>query len=475
MTIPAEQLEFLRRLQRDPVLWVTAAFDGEIVLQEWQKAALRKLQVHPKLAIASCNGAGKSFLLCLTVLWYLTTRNPCKVVVTAGSANQINDVLWSELAAMVQMMRPPFNELEVTTDKVRTPRPNCFAVARTARRETPDALQGHHSDNMLFVLDEASGIDDKIIEVGRGSLSTVGARIIATGNPVRRQGWFYDAHHNPKVMANWARMNIAANEKLAKEHGVEFFAQHVDEQLVTELRDTYGEESGPFRARALGLFPNEDSDVLIPAQWVQAAFERNVQPYGDECWGLDVARFGGDRTALCKRRGRALVEPVLTRRNLSVMETSGWVKSEYEAADRKPDYILVDVIGVGAGVVDRLREQNLPAVAINVAESPSTKDRYSRLRDELWWRAREWFLGKEVFMPEDIELKAELTAPTYTYQSNGKIKIESKDETKRRLGFSPDKADAFVLTFAGNAAALADGAKRKWKPGVPLKRGSKML
>ncbi|MCB0221645.1 MAG: hypothetical protein KDH09_18255, partial [Chrysiogenetes bacterium] len=180
------------------------------------------------------------------------------------------------------------------------------------------------------------------------------------------------------------------------------------------------------------------------------------RPVGDSdkaiVWGLDVARFGDDSTALAKRRGSGLLEPVKEWRKLDLMQTVGRVAREYDetpVADR-PGAINVDVIGLGGGVVDRLRELGYPVRGINVGEAAATDPaRYMRQRDELWFKARDWFVSMAVRLPKDDGLIAELVQPKYRLESSGKIKVESKDEMKKRGFRSPNKADAFCLTFAG--------------------------
>jgi hypothetical protein len=133
------------------------------------------------------------------------------------------------------------------------------------------------------------------------------------------------------------------------------------------------------------------------------------------------------------------------------MEVSGWLVREYKAAEDedKPSEILIDSIGLGAGVLDRCRELGLPVRGVNVGESPSSDGRFSRLRDELWWKAREWFDGRDVHIPEDARLIGELTSVHYKLESNGKLRVEPKDMLKKRGLKSPDVAEALILTFAG--------------------------
>ena len=136
---------------------------------------------------------------------------------------------------------------------------------------------------------------------------------------------------------------------------------------------------------------------------------------------------------------------------------TGAIKAEYDSTDEKPLEIFVDSIGLGAGVVDRLRELGLPAFGINVAESPAMGTQYMNLRSELWYKAKAWLEGRDVRLPRDPTLKAELATVRYSYTSSGRVKIESKPELKKRGVASPDSADAFVLTFASDAGTAIGG------------------
>ena len=167
-------------------------------------------------------------------------------------------------------------------------------------------------------------------------------------------------------------------------------------------------------------------------------------------WGLDVARTGKDKSALAVRQGNTLLE-INTYNSRDLMQLCGAIKNRYdnEQAMNQPQEILVDVIGLGAGVVDRLLEVGLRVRAINVAESPSTKGTYLNLRAELWFKVRDWLAGRDVRIPPDDKLISELSTPIYKFNSAGKIKIESKEDMKKRGLPSRDKADALALTMAG--------------------------
>lgn len=380
-----------------------------------------------------------------TILWALTCFPRVKVPATAPTAHQLQDVLWSELATWHRKMPEGLREeFEWKSDRFerKDARAEAFAVARTSRKEQPEALQGFHAPTVVFLIDEASGIPDEVFQVAEGALSTEGAYVVMAANPTRMDGYFYDSHH--KQRNSWCALHWNGED-----------SRLVSRDYIRDMADKYGAESAIYRIRVRGDFAG-NPDGVIPLDLIESAISRPVQPIGAEVWGLDVARFGEDRTALCKRRKNAMLTPVQSWRGKDTMQVSGIVKLEYDNARIKPEAIYVDVIGLGAGVVDRCRELNLPVVGINVAESPSVSEQYLRLRDELWFKAREWFYGRDVSMAKDEALIAELTLPSFRIESSGKKRVESKDDLKKRGVTSPDLADAFCLTFAqGRAFNLA--------------------
>lgn len=442
MTISPDALRTLKRWRATPELFVRQCFRVEPV--QWQEEALKALVKNDRLAIRSGHGVGKSAYLAWVILWFLLTRYPAKVACTAPSSHQLEDVLWAEIARWHRRMPEGVRELlEVGKDNVTlaaAPKES-FAVARTARKDSPEAFQGFHSDNMLFVVDEASGVDDIIFEVGEGAMSTPGAMTVMTGNPTRATGYFHAAFH--RMRHRWWTRRVSTEE-------VE--GPHVAKTMVEDYAEKYGRDSNVFRVRVMGEFPTADEDAIIPLELIESAVHRDVNPTGNYVWGVDVARFGDDRTALCKRRGNVILEPVKSWRQKDNMQVAGLVVQEWSVAEHRPDWIMVDSIGYGAGVVDRLKEMGLPARGVNVAESPSVGDQYMRLRDELWFRMREWFEGRDVRIPDDDMLIAEMSAMRFhPPTSAGKTKVWSKQEIKKAGLPSPDLAEAFLMTLAAPA------------------------
>lgn len=430
--------------RNDPVLFVREALAGEP--WGWQIDSLNAMVDHDFIAVRSAHGVGKSAFLSWGILWYLTTRFPVKVLCTAPTGHQLSDVLWSEVSLWLSKMNPVFRDQFVfNTEKIalRGAEMNSFAVARTARKENPDAFQGFHSSSLLLIADEASGVHEAIFEAGEGTLSTPGAKMVMTGNPTRRNGYFFDAFHKQRDF--WWRKKVSSSDMA----GCPWYNQDYAGRIAAK----YGIDSNVYRVRVLGEFPIENDDAVIPYWHVEAATTRDVEPIDSvrPVWGLDVARFGDCKTALAKRRGNVQLEPIKTWKKRDTMEVSGIIVREYEdtPTDLLPCEILVDAIGVGAGVVDRLRELGLPVRGVNVGESASSRRDMSRLRDELWWRCREWFEKQDCKIMDDEELIGQLTTIGYDTESSGKIKVWSKDKLRRDGRESPDVADAWVLTFAG--------------------------
>lgn len=447
--------EKVGRWRADPV---EAAWDlFEVELDPWQRETLTELLTgRGRVAVRACHGPGKTTIAAMAIIIFAATNYPYKIPCTSPSSHQLRDILWAELAKWVARMPPAFAAMFVLKgDRFEfEPEPkNCFAVARTARPEQPDALQGFHSENLLAIVDEAPGVHDRVFEVARGALTGANARVLMIGNPTRTQGYFYDAFHADRAL--WHCIKVSAYD-----------SARVSSEYIDSMAATYGAESNVFRSRVLGEFPNADDNAVLSLEHIEESLGRGISRFGDVAWGLDVARFGDDRSALAKTCSNALLEPIKWWAKKETTQTVGIVVAEYDATPEpdKPTAIYVDSIGIGAGVVDQLAERRLPVVGVNVSEAPSARSQHNKLRDELWWLLREWFEAREVQLPERAkpvdtgrnawqwasmdELISELVMPTYALLPNGKIKVESKEDTKKRVvpSRSPDLADALMLT-----------------------------
>lgn len=456
-------IEFVALYKKDPARFVREILGGTPTpyQEEFLDAIARGER---KISIRSGHGTGKSTSASWAMLWYLLFKFPCKVVVTAPTTGQLFDALFAELKKWISEMPKPLQPLiDVKSDRVvLTSAPSeAFISARTSRAETPEALAGVHSENVLLVVDEASGVPEPVFEAAAGSMSGHSATTLLLGNPTRSSGTFYETH-NRLSDTWWTRRWSCIESPL------------VSDEFVEEMKMRYGEESNAYRIRVLGEFPLADDDTIIPIHLAEAASHRDVQVAEDTkpIWGLDVARFGTDKTALAKRVGPVITE-ISRWQGLDLMQTVGRVKAEYDGLppSMRPQEILVDSIGMGGGVVDRLRELGLPVRGVNVGESPSMGTTYSNLRAELWFKMRGWLESRNSKIPKDDQLIAELTSIRYSFASSGKMRAESKDEMRKRGLASPDLADAACLTLAGDAVTAMGGVSTKWNQ--PIKRNLK--
>jgi len=440
--------------------------------REWQENILREITMHIqrnqsmelpemfRLAVASGRGIGKSALVSWLILWMLSTRLGSTIIVTANTEQQLRSRTWAELGKWLTLSlnshwyqktattikpAPWFEEALIRDLKIDTG--YYYAQAQLWSEENPDAFAGIHSSyGVCLIMDEASGIPAPIYSVSEGFFSepTPDRYWLTFSNPRRNTGPFYDSFHS--------RRKYWKNEQIDSRT-----VEGTDQKLFQTMLDQYGEDSTVARVEVLGEFPSADDDTVIPMELVRAAIGRDVALTASEpiVWGLDVARFGGDNSALCVRQGNTVLE-IKTFNSMDLMQLCGAIKNKYddETVISRPQEILVDVIGLGSGVVDRLAEQNLPVRGVNVSESSSTKKNYLNLRAELWFGIKDWLGQRDCRLPNDDDLVAELAAPIYKYTSTGKIKIESKEEMKKRGIKSPDRADALALTMASSAASF---------------------
>jgi len=444
-------LDFLRKYKNNPSLFVQQVLG--VTPDPWQAELLGAVKDKKrKISVRSGHGTGKSTVASWVIIWYFLTKHPCKVILTAPTSSQLFDALFSEVKSWIKKLPMALQDLlEVTSDRVvllSAPH-DAFVSCRTARAETPEAMAGVHSDNVLLVVDEASGIPEKVFEAAAGSMSGKSASTLMLGNPVRNSGTFFESHH--RLRNDWHTMHISCLD-----------SPRVSKEFIREMAARYGEDSSAYFVRVLGEFPKIDDDTVISMGLVEDAQVRDIRmsDVTPRVWGLDVARFGADSSVLAERQGTVITQ-IQSWKGKDLMELTGLVHSKFTELlpSEQPIEILVDSIGLGAGVVDRLKELGLPVRGINVSESPSMRGQYVNLRAELWFRMKEWLEARDCKIPKDEILFAELVSPRYAFSSTGKLKIESKDDMRKRGLPSPDRADAVILTLASEPTIAMFGRR----------------
>ncbi len=449
--------ELLLYYRSRPILFAKQVCNIELTKQ--QEALITKaVDYEARVACKSATGTGKTTTLAVLIFHQLITEPDCKIIATSPSAGQLERGLRSELEKIHKLMIPEFSTLfELMSDiiYVKGKKKTQFCSLVTGSASNKESLAGVHADKVLIVVDEASAISEEIYDTLIGNLTTAGSSIVQTSNPVRSDGPFYNLWANPENKKVWTLLTFTA-----------FDAPRVADTWIELIKTEYGDDSDFYRMRVEGNFPKASSEAFIRTVDVEDAV-RNDSLHGEyghypKLMGVDVARFGDDSTVFVLRQGPKILD-MQKFHGLDTMEVAAKAVEYYHL--NKPASIFVDAIGVGAGVFDRLKELKMPAVDVVVSAKPGDPKRYCNLRSELWGLMRDW-LKNGADIPNDLELKNQLTSMRYGYNSKMQIQLMSKRDLKKKLQLdSPDIPDAIALTFAAATYVYNRGQtiKRKVK------------
>lgn len=444
-------------------------FDGP---RKWQRQILADIRDHIKAnqgkmdfdtfreAVASGRGIGKSALVSWLVIWMLTTRIGSTTIVSANSEAQLRSVTWAEITKWLAMSLNS-HWFEIAATRIMPAKWLTELVERDLKKgtrywsvegrlwseENPDAYAGvHNFDGVMLVFDEASGIPDSIWSVADGFFTenTPHRFHLAFSNPRRNTGYFYETFHGKRAF--WRQRNIDARE-----------VEGTDKNVYQRIIDEYGPDSYQANVEVYGQFPSEGDDQFIASNLVDDAMKR--PKHKDETApitvGVDPARFGADATVIAIRQGRDIIA-LKRHRGADTMEVVGHVIDAIE--EYKPALVCIDEGGLGAGVVDRLKEQRYKVRGVNFANKAKNQLMWGNKRAEMWGAMRDWL--KDASIPDDRFLKTDLIGPMTKPDSKGTLFLESKKDMKSRGLASPDAADAIALTFAFPVASREFRADR---------------
>ena len=424
------------RYQSDPV-----GFFREVLKADpWttQEAILNALAEHKRVVVRSCHHSGKTWAAAGIVQWFVRAFDPSLVITTAGSSRQVEKQLWNEIAQ--HQARAGLGGQLLTMSL--TLSPSQRAIGFTT--DDPIKFQGWHAENILFVVDEASGVPPAIYEAIEGCLTGGNAKLLLIGNPNNPSGTFYEAFRSDL----YQKFHVQASDIPKR------IFPTVDE-WIEERRQEWGEASATYQVRVLGNFPDQGENALISMKWAEEAQERDGDGEGAIEVGVDVARYGGDELVAYVRQGNAVVASSYWRGN-DTMASAGRVAAI--AREHQATAIKVDEIGVGAGVLDRLKEEfsgrRVSIVGVNVGEAARDREHYFNKRTEIFFGLRERFRDGEISIPKaDGLLLDQLVALKFDYTPKGQYRLQSKDDLRKERGShlawqSPDRADALALCFA---------------------------
>ncbi len=449
----------------DPVGWLYYAFDwgkGELANCDgpdtWQIALMEdvaaKLGKDPdcniREATASGHGIGKTAETAFLILWAMSTRANLTGVVTANTMAQLSTKTWRELALWHKRLinRHWFKWAATKFWHVKEPE-TWYVSAMPNSEHNSEAFAGLHGRYKLIIFDEASAIADKIWEVTEGAMTDPRSMWFVFGNPTKNTGRFKACFTTDSK--RWGRRQIDSRS-----------CKMTNKAELDEWIKAYGIDSDFVRIRILGQFPRAGAMQFISSDHVDRAMLGDI-PYEAWCMlpiviGVDVARYGDDKSCIAIRQGRKLHE-MRKFRELNTMQLAAQVvvamKDHAGAAA-----IFVDGIGVGAGVVDRLQMLGHPVIEVNGGETAFDDIKYYNKTSEMWDRMRDWIPGADL-PPSDNELRLALTGREYYFDEKERIRLERKQDMKKRGLASPDEADALAHTFA---EAIGDLVRNSFEP-----------
>jgi Superfamily II RNA helicase len=458
--------------RKDPVLFAREVCNFEP--DEWQQEALMDLAKNPKVAVKSGQGVGKTGMEAEAGVWFLSCFPDARVVATAPTKQQLHDVLWSEIAKW-QERSPLLKEILKWTKTyifMKGYEKRWFATARTATK--PENMQGFHEDNMLFIVDEGSGVADPIMEAILGTLSGANNKLLICGNPTKTTGAFYDAFHSSRWMYKCHTVSSLDSDRTNKDN-------------IQSLIKKYGWDSNVVRVRVRGLFPLQEDDVFMILSWIEGSISTEMTSNTQKAFGVyetldgkritdvtkakiidigcDVARYGNDKTCI----GYKVNEVVKFYKKINGKDTTwtaGNIAALYRELKTKYQFkgvipVKIDDGGVGGGVVDQLKAMkraepevyaDMMIVPVNFGQ-PVKHVHYYDTTTYMMGIVRESIqpfdeLGNpkepDIILPDDEDLIGQLSSRKFAY-AGSKQKVESKKEMKERGLPSPDEADCILL------------------------------
>lgn len=437
----------IRRWREKPQIMVRELFG--VTPDPWQDDALAAFPTNPRIAMKACAGPGKTAVLAWCGWNFMLTRPHPRGGATSSSGANLKANLWTELArwrVQAPLLQDQF-ELTQTEIFAREHRDTWKLEARTWAKDANatqigSALRGIHGEYVLWLLDESGDYPDSIMPVCENIFAgnPIEAHIIQAGNPTKLSGPLYRACTAARDL--WHLIEITADPDDPK-RTTRVSVEHAREQIKQ-----YGRDNPWVLVNILGQFPPSSLNVLIGPDEVNAAMKRYYREFeignAARVMGGDVARFGDDASVLAKRQGIQAL-PFKMWRNLDSVQGAGAVAREWNEWSADACFID-DTGGFGAGWIDQLREIGKSPVGIGFATSAHDPLRYANKRAEMYFDAVQWIKDGGA-LPECPELTAALTNTMYTFQKDALI-LEPKEMIKAKIGYSPDHADAFVLTFA---------------------------
>lgn len=405
-----------------------------------------------RTAVSGCVASSKTYAAAMAVLAFMHAFGPkCEAYLTAPTFRQVKKVQFKNLKLLHRYSRLPLGGRMIDTEWKLAD--DWFAVGFSPK--DPDSVHGVHAKNILIWIDEAQGVEQEIVEAAENALAGGNAHMLLTFNPNAGPGEeAYECTHGKRGLYT-GQIRIDADSTPNVRAGKTIIPGMIEKHQRDEWVKTYGWDSNFVRVKVRALPPKQVADAVIPIEWIEKAIHRQVRTGGERVLGVDVARFGDDDSTIAPMHGRRVM-PLEVYHGLDNPQVAGRVRKRGEADGSSR--VFIDVIGVGSGVVDILRHDKYrPARGVNVATKPRNAAKFADLRSEIVWALREALDPSDnepIALPNDNDLMAELSDIRYDLDRKGRIRVESKDEIRARLGRSPDRLDAVVLAHYAASRSL---------------------
>jgi hypothetical protein len=468
MGLDAWQVEFLTRLT-EKIQRVRAA-GGDVNAEI--EGAIRQ-------AAVSGHGTGKTTLVCFIILWFLSCRSHPLIIVTANTQGQLSSTVWRTLAKWKRLcITGPMFEWTATKIAHKAFNEDWYALAVPWSENNAEAFAGKHEQNIMFIFDEASKIADIIWETAEGGLTTRGAIMLAFGNGTQNTGRFYEL--SGRFRHRWDTMEVDSRE-----------CRFADKAQIRQWEEDYGEDSDFFRVRVLGKFPHSAFSQLISTATIAEAQKRYRNTWGDTLrqalaiHGLgsfreeirrlnpaapliltvDVARMGGDLTAIGVRCGQTF-QIVAKFRELKQPELVAHIANHIQQL--QPDAVFIDGHGYGQGAIDQLEMDGFAVQGAYAGQNSSDPRQFFNKRAEMYKGAERWLANGGMIDDKDVDLETDLREVQYGFaKRQDTLQIETKDDARKRGVASPDCGDTLSISFylpvaqrARDVETVADAMQR---------------
>lgn len=436
------------RWATNPVGWVTERLGDH--LWSAQRTVAQSVVDNPRTAVKACHGPGKSFLASRIALWWVDSHPPGEAIVvsTAPTYAQVHAILWEEIRKGHRRGGLPGAVLK--SDEWQNTTGDIVGFGRKPADTDKHGFQGIHRRYVLVIIDEACGVPKQLFTAAEAIATNHDCRILAIGNPDDPGTEFAQvckpgSGYNVVTISAFDTPNFTGEPIPTKLANL-----LISPEWVEDKRHRWGEDSPLWQSKVLGEFPEASENTLIRPAWIAAAQQRELPPSLPYRLGVDVARFGTDKTIIVDRRGPR-VRVTKTIDISPTTRTAGEVIAEQRRILLETGTLpvaQVDTVGVGGGVADILREQGAAIVDMVAGASAQEPKRFANARAEWYWQLRELFEAGQIDLdPQDDELAAQLANIRWELTSKGLIKIESKEDMADRGMPSPDRADALMLAI----------------------------